>query len=392
MPDIKKIQVGGITYSIHDEYARLRLSHQSGVYVLSDATTPSTNASFYNVVTGDIVAGSQLSAGGANANTTFDTIADSFTVDKSTAVQPYARRNLILSSGTTIDGQLYGNFIYLDQLEIGDTILVVQTGLPDRWADVSSDSVTFRALESKSIDMTGFAEKGTYNTSAASADNSGWATSTGTAQSAGAATVYGDVRWTADVMPTVTGEGGVHAHSIDPDKSTVTVVTEITPSSATFANVTGATLDSAGDHTHALTLTPTNTTIYAFSAENTKFMASPTVSNDGVLSWVEVSNTPTSVITAISGVAATAGAHSHSVNLGTSNVTYISGVTGATTSLTYVSGVTVTGQAGTHTHGITSSTKPMSVTVSIEIPDHTHNLSMASHSHTIAHTHSVTLS
>ena len=327
MPYIKKVKIGSQYFDIYDTYARARLDGQGANYVIglnpfNDAAdnTEIPTGNYRNVITEYLIEGG--TPGPVYVNKSFNTSVEPVNIninshDSEGPGDPSIPNILILTSSFTENNITYKNYICLDQLEVGDVILVADNNVPDRWADVDSTQIHFRALESKAIDISGKVDKDIYPTGGPNTNQTGsydYGTKNTSSTDLGSATGSATVK----KQPTVTGSYDYGTKNTSSDGAHT-----INGSNFTFTGTTA-------------TLTP-NVSVGDHAEQTLTVTGSQSVGN-----------------------------HSHSIGK-------------STVSLTYVSDVTVTGSAGAHTHGISAGTisiNDVTGATTSSTSDHTHTVNL----------------
>ena len=340
---------------------------------------------------------------------------------------------------------------------------------------VAVGGTSWEKIGNTDVDLSGYAKKGTYGTSAASAANSGSSgATTVTSGSAGSQTATGKatisyqksaestdlnsgstISTTEAVQPAIeasfSGTTATLTHTVN-DTGHAHTLTKTTAS----VNSVGSSTGSSGSHTHSLNshTHDKNLTVVTGITFNGGSAASLSKSNATVLSGVTgtsatiasvsgtiltlassaltgVSGTTTSVVNGItftpntvatlssttstasgSSSAATlttgsAGAHTHSISSTSITVMTDGSIENSKTGITVdkhtyqpEGNVSASQDAHTHsynapaahTHSIALTTTSVTGTASVAVGNHTHSVVIPDHTHTIAHTHNVTIS
>lgn len=336
-------------------------------------------------------------------------------------------------------------------------------GTDDGYDEYISTGSAWEKIGNTDVDLSDYAKKteaakpGTYTTGGSSASTTAAGGKTYTSSSSGSQTATGSATVTYKQSAAATGASGAGDYDTDSttingssfgfsgNAATISVSTDYTPAGtiggsasisahshtinltkATVTYVTGATLSSAGAHTHTIdshehgtavtaltsdssfsagTLASlTKTTAYAFGSSITNVMHAPTVTN-GVLSWTTTSPTTTGgLVTAWSAgsapsftpktatvagavsaktlTSASAGGHTHAVNAATSTFQNVTAATSASNGGATIDGskFSFTGTAATLSASV-DYTPTGSITGSAS---HTHGFSIADHTHSIA--------
>lgn len=308
----------------------------------------------------------------------------------------------------------------------------------DEYVVVGTDALaTWEKLGNTDIDLSNYAQKGTYTSSAASAANSGAAgAGTYTTSNAGAVTATGTVTVTYSKAAEVTGSANgstasntgmtkpsatgsftgeeatlahevtvaAHSHTVNVSKATVYSADTITASAGTHSH----TVDThQHDSVSAIQYVGLQTTSGTVTSTPVLTNASSFTAQSSALVQVEgniLKILPSNVVTFASFTKATTSAVT-SVTHQSYNLT----TTAISVAGTAVSTVTTTSDAGDHTHAISRTSTSVvtgatlsNASVSVTVADHTYTpagsvtVAVASHSHTYnapaAHTHSIALS
>lgn len=370
--EIKKINVGTITYDVVDEYARRRLEGLTNVYSISCEHAGSSSNTYVDYITGETITYSTMAIANSEFKPTELPVQDSITITKTTGKTTY----IVLTSKTTAGAYYAVRFL---DMNLGDTVYVTErttvigtetVAIPDRWLSgaVEDTSATFTILDGK-IDLKEYAKRtesgkaGTYTTSAASTETSGSAgaqtasgsgtykksdTATG---SAGAATLTTSSNTSSSQADT--GEAG--GHTIDISDCAFAGVEGQISVSASYKPAGTISAVTASAHSHTVNVAKSTVTVVTGFTEETSIAGAHTHNVSGscdiTLNTADiqvgtgtVNYTPEGTISAV-----TANAHSHTVNVAKSTVT--NNVTG-----------TATGSAGSHSHTVDSHTHAASVT------------------------------
>lgn len=187
------------------------------------------------------------------------------------------------------------------------------------------------------------------------------------------------VNLTAATVTYVTGitGGSVAAHSHTYDKASLTgTTTFLTSATGTFLN--NATVSSAGVLSWGTASVATTTGAVGITQTSTN-------SGTGGAHTVSATTATFSNITgatldtaAPTGEAASNGDHAHTL---TSVVSHTHSI--GTGSQVVVTGITITGEAGAHTHSISTSSETVSGNVSVAVSSHTHSVTTSNHTHSV---------
>lgn len=182
---------------------------------------------------------------------------------------------------------------------------------------------------------------------------------------------------TITIVTGITG-GSVSNHSHTYDKANLTgTTTFLTAATGTF--LSGATVSTLGvlSWNTASVSTASNTVGITHTSTNSGLAGAHTITaTTATFSNITGATLDTAAPT---GEAALNGNHTHTLTSIASHSHTI-----GTTSQVVVTGISVTGEAGAHTHSITSASETITQDISVAISSHTHSVAISSHTHSVS--------
>lgn len=174
--------------------------------------------------------------------------------------------------------------------------------------------------------------------------------------------------------------GSVASHTHSYDKASLSGTTIfLTQASGTFFN--GATVSSLGvlSWSTASVSTATGNVGVTYNSANSSSSGAHTISaTTATFSNVTGATLNTAQPT---GEAASSGGHTHTLTSVVSHTHSIS-----TGSQVVVTGISSTGEAGSHTHSISTSSEDITKAISVAVSSHTHSVTVSSHTHSVSAT------